>query len=256
MKQPFFFVLIILLASSPVQSQTNYDESKVPDYDLPPILPSKEMTRSDWEAYRRAEILELLTKEEYGSFPDLPFILSSEVVKEKVPVLNKKGLLKEVTITIQTDHRSLPIQLLIISPANKKPAPTFLTLNFYGNHTILDDPNISLPAGWVKNKEGIGINENKATEESRGGQHTRWAVEEIIDRGYAIATVHYGDIDPDFDDGFQNGIHPLFYKEGQSAPKKDEWGSIAAWSWGLSRIMDYLETDPLIDQSKVDVRRK
>lgn len=142
------------------------------------------------------------------------------------------------------------MDILIYLPKSQNKVPLFIGLNFYGNHTIIDDPNVTLASSWVRNNDEFDITENKATEASRGVRSNRWAVDKIIDRGYGLATIYYGDIDPDMND-FSDGIHALFYKSGQTQPEKDEWGSTAAWAWGLSRAMDYFVDDDDIDESKI-----
>ena len=112
-----------------------------------------------------------------------------------------------------------------------KPVPAFLGLNFNGNQSIHPDPRIAVSQSWMRDNKEFGIVNNRATEASRGVQSSRWAVEMILKRGYALATIYYGDIDPDFDDGFKNGIHPFFYKNGPDGPRSRRMGF--DWRLGL-----------------------
>jgi hypothetical protein len=158
--------------------------------------------------------------------------------------------MKEMKMTFTRNGKSLDMDILIFLPKSNSKVPVFVGLNFFGNHTILNSPEISLASSWVRNSEDFHITENKATEASRGVRENRWPVEKILDRGYGLATIYYGDIDPDKDD-FTDGVHALFYEEGQKKPASDQWGAITAWAWGLSRAMDYFETDSDIDASRV-----
>jgi hypothetical protein len=73
-----------------------------------------------------------------------------------------------------------------------------------------------------------------------------------VSRGYAAAAFLNSDVDPDQHDGFTNGVHGIFDPPGKPRAG-DAWGTIAAWAWGASRVLDYLETDPLIDSRRVAV---
>ena len=62
-------------------------------------------------------------------------------------------------------------------------------------------------------------------------------------RDLAWLRYYYGDVDPDFLTGFPNGIRAKYLKPGQTERAPDDWGAIAAWAWGMSRVQDYFETD-------------
>lgn len=240
-------------------SDVNYDESRVPAYTLPDPLLCQDGTivrdADTWRNKRRPELLALFEREMYGRSPRRPADLSFHVRATDENALGGTAVRKEVVVYFSATKEAGPkMDVLIYLPKQvRRPVPIFLGLNFFGNHTIHTDPGITLSKSWMRNNPEKGVVNNQATEASRGTSASRWPVELILSRGYGLATIYYGDIDPDFDDGFQNGVHPLFYKAGQTRPAPDEWGSIGAWAWGLSRAMDYFETDPDIDAQKVAV---
>jgi len=236
----------------------NYDEAKVPNYTLPdPLIlgNGKKVTDAKtWREKRRPEILELFRTQVYGRSPGRPANMKFQVNSTEPKALEGKATRKEVSVFFSGDPSGPKMDILIYIPnSTRKPAPTFLGLNFGGNHAIQNDPGITLCKSWMRNSKETGITNNQATEQTRGSEASRWQVEKVLGRGYAVATIYYGDIDPDFDDGFKNGVHPLSYKPGQTAPGPDEWGSISAWAWGLSRAADYLETDKDIDARRIAV---
>ncbi|MBI2480020.1 MAG: acetylxylan esterase [Planctomycetia bacterium] len=254
----FAFVLIAASSSLAQPSGFNYDESKVPTFTLPDPLVltngEKVADTKTWQEKRRPEIMKLFEEQVYGRSPQPRDDMSFEMTSVDKQALGGKAIRKEVTIYFSDDKAGPRMSVLIYLPAAAKgPTPAFVGYNFNGNHTVHSDPGITLSKAWMRKNDGRGVVDNRATEESRGTSSSRWAIDMILDRGYGLATVYYGDVDPDFDDDFQNGIHPLFNKPGQKKPAADEWGSIAAWAWGLSRAMDYFETDKDIDSKHVAV---
>jgi len=254
MKKAFFlgiFLNMILLISAQ-EFVANTDESKVPAYDLPDPLVfndgSKVVNINDWTK-RRIEILTIFENEVYGINPEWKGNMTSSELSVNQNAVNGKAIRKEIKLTLQNGNKKLEIIVLLYLPHSQKPVPVFLGYNFGGNHSVSGDQDILITSSWMRNNSSTGITDHKATEEGRGKASSRWQTEEIISRGYGLATVYYGDVDPDFDDGFKNGVHGLFEQQ----PTPASWGSIGAWAWGLSRVMDYIETIPSIDSKKVVV---
>ena len=153
--------------------------------------------------------------------------------------LGGKARRREVRIHFTSEENGPSMNMLLYLPAKAKgPKPAFLGLNFRGNPTVSKDPGITLRKG--------------DKESDRGKSSGRWQADMVIDRGYALATIWYGDIEPDDKrSAFSQGIHKVYGPANKIPP--DGWGSIAAWGWGLSRALDYFETIDEIDHKRVAV---
>jgi hypothetical protein len=251
-----------LAAAPPAVAQarpgTNYDESQVPPYTLPdPLVAADGTTVADaaaWRATRRGEILRLFETHVYGKSPPRPAEIPFEVTAVDKAALNGKAVRKEVAIYVAGKKDGPRMDLLVYLPAGaKRPVPAFVGLNFRGNHTVHRDPGIALPLQWVRDKEK-GVARQRAAESARGSLASRWPVERILERGYAVATAYCGDLEPDFPGGWKHGVRAALGPAGaetEFAP--DDWGAIGAWAWGLRRAMDYLEKDADFDARRVAV---
>ena len=249
-------VIISQFAFGQVNFEPNYDESKVPVFVVPNPLKTfngkKVKNVKSWEKIRRPELLDFFTQNVYGEVPGDLKMISFKVVEQSDNAYGGKAKRKQVELSFEKNGKELHFNVLIYLPNKVEKAPIFLGYNFYGNHTVTDDANVKISDAWTSNNESSGIVNNQLTEQSRGVGANRWAIEKMIDSGFGLATIYYGEVDPDKND-MTDGIHALFYSEGQQNPAPNEWGSIAAWSWGLSRAMDYFEKDEDIDASKVIV---
>ena len=244
------------MADEIYSDEFNYDESKVPQFTLPQLLKAQDGTIIDsaekWVNVRRPEVLQLFADHVFGHLPPNVDKLRTRLRSEKKDAVDGKAVRREITVFFTDDDNGPQMDILVYSPIYASgPVPAFIGLNFNGNHTVEDDPTIHITDSWVRNNKDLGITDNKATEKSRGKSAGRWPLARIIDAGYGVATIYYGDIDPDFDDGFKNGIHTM-WPESENRTETSG-GSISAWTWGLSRALDVLEVDPMIDATRVAV---
>lgn len=234
----------VLVAGIPV----NYDESKTGSYTLPdPLILANGKKVKDpatWIKQRRPEILRMYEEIQFGKTPGKPQDLWFRVFDKATPVFGGKAIRRQVTVYFTKDTSDHKMDLLIYLPAKAvKPVALLLSVSFTANSAVADDPGIKPGLVWKGDKK-VPV----TTSVMRKAD-----VEKIIDSGFGYATVYYGDIEPDFKQGFKYGVRGLYLRPGTTYPAGDEWGAVSAWAWGLSRVMDYFETDSDIDARRIAV---
>ena len=187
-----FLSVLISCRQAPKEFVPNYDESKVPEYDLPDPLTFKNgkpvTVPSDWYSERRTEILKLFENEVYGKIPEFEFAQEYILNDFDSNALNGSAIRKQVTIKLIINDKSQDINLLIYQPKSKDPVPAFIGYNFNGNHTTNPDTSIFITSNWVGNNEDLGITDNRAAASSRGADHNSWPAEIVTQNGFALAT--------------------------------------------------------------------
>ncbi|MCF0070923.1 acetylxylan esterase [Dyadobacter sp. CY261] len=250
MKWSSIFLLLMLLACAKITHGQEGNQAFPDPFTF--TNGKKVKTLKDWER-RRGEILDIMTREMYGMAPGRPKNIRFEVFDQNKNALAGKATRKQVTIHITEKGKEAQFDLLIYIPNHAKhPVPAIIGLNFIGNQAIHADPGIKLTTAWVENSKMFPCGaDGKATEACRGVNASQWAVDSILARGYALVTLYREEVASDRKaQAFQTGVHPL-YPELQQ--REDNFGTVAAWAWALSRGMDYLETDKDIDAKRVAV---
>jgi len=231
--------------------EANYDEAQMPAYTLPELLRCQDGTvvtdAEGWRTKRRGELLQMFKDVMYGELPPMPDRVRYELLSEKCDARGGRAVRREVRIHFEMNNgRSHFMDMLYYIPAKASgKVPVFAGLTFIGNHVVTDEPDVRITgtAGDVEGKPII---------RERGYQVRRFPIDTILERGYALAVVSYHDIFPDRLTGWENSIYRLFF-EGEELKRPKGYSSIGAWAWGISRMLDYLETVPEIDASKAAV---
>jgi hypothetical protein len=198
-------------------------------------------------------LLELFSSLEYGRTPTERIAVRYEVLSENSGFLEGKATARQVRFTFSNNgKRHEAILLLVLPNASKGKVPVFVAYSFKGNHSLTSDVSILPPAVFSMSTMPDHWRFEKG-DEQRGGMSSRWPLEKIVDRGYGLATMSYQDIYPDVaEKGEANGVIPLFTGYGAGESKaSDRWQAIGAWAWGMSRIVDYLETEERVDPEKI-----
>ncbi|MFA1822298.1 acetylxylan esterase [Virgibacillus oceani] len=183
--------------------------------------------KAQWQQVRRPEVLELFRDNIYGrASVDRPDSLEFDVVDVKEDMMDGEATRKQIDISYEGPNGEDEFRLLLFVPNDiDRPVPTFLFMNNRGYENM--DPD-------------------------REEKTEFWPAEEIIDNGYAAAVFQVSEVAPDSPDSFDEGVHGVFDPQ-EETRASDAWGTIAGWSWGASRAMDYLETELTIDSNRVGV---
>ncbi len=177
----------------------------------------------------REEKIKIFTDKVFGRRPvERPAHLTFTPASPDCEMLGGAAVRRQVRITYGGTYGTNSFVATAFLPKNvKKPVPAFLLIC------------------------------NRATRKyadvTRKTKHEFWPVEEIIARGYATVMFHNGDVAPDRNIGFTEGVYGCFEDVTRQYRDLKAWGALSAWAWGASRVMDWIETEPRIDRTKVAV---
>lgn len=236
----------------PEGARPNYDEGKVVPWELPDLLSTSSGERifsfEEWFAGKRPEILQYYEKCIFGTSPLQANVCCLKNGSEQVHEI--KGIRAQLYDLYLSARNIRLTQFVVFSPLKVNgPVPAFLGPNVLGNQSLTRFFPFPLSTAWTYPKPSLGIDDTgHATADSAGAHSSRWPLEMIIQRGYAVVSFHNADFFPDKRDGRPESVQPLF----DGYPDTSfTWGAIATWAWGMSKVLDCLKEIDSIDEKKV-----
>ena len=208
---------------------------------------------STWEYVRKPELINYYETYVFGKRPEFKPTVTYSILS--VDTISIGGVAMEHT-EIQADFkykgRKMKSYYAKFLPLDIKDPIVFVGLNFFGNSTLDTLSTLTQSKHYVMKNAGVKTKGHRVTEESRGTKAYRWPLDLIVGSECGLITAHYADFDPDVYNGFIDGVHGL--AEGRvHVRKRNEWGSISAWAWGLSELQSYLELQPETKNSRTAV---
>jgi len=218
-------VLIVLFLGTTLCAQTEFTAP------LPELLTTAQgasVTTADvWEKIRRPELLDSFQQHVYGRTPiGRPAGLRFDGATSDQLMMHGTALRKQIHLVFQGPGGTGTIHVVAFIPKQQKPAPAFLLI-------------CNRPA-------------EKNIDPDRRERSPFWPAEEIVARGYAAIAFWNGDVAPDKPNMHHTGVHGIFQPDVHQR-QPDSWGTLAAWAWGASRVMDWIESEPLLDAKHVAV---
>jgi hypothetical protein len=202
---------------------SNYDESKVTPYTLPDplVLANGKPVRDarTWMKERRPELIRVYEAEIFGRIPRRTPAVAWRVAETDLSAREGTAVRKRIVGRIGDAPGAPEITVTLYTPANARArVPVILLMNFGGGGAPVADAPVAA---------------------------------DIIARGWGYALAGYQDVQPDRINTFNLGV--IGATNANTPPGPDEWGTIGAWAWGVSRIIDYLETDRSVNPKRIAV---
>ena len=212
-------------------------------------------------AERRREWRAILEHYAVGHAPPAPERVESTVVKS-MPVLDGAATFRLVRLSFGPDM-TLGFDVAVFTPVDESmPRPVVVFPSFDATPGARRLPMLPRPPG-----QGKGANALLPVEPLPAAipvppagdpvgpdpQTVAKRHEALLRRGYAIVTYHYQDTGEDTNLRLPDGSWAYRTTRFFPAYPGHDWGLLGAWAWGMSRVADYLQTQPFADRERLIV---